>query len=385
MPTCASCASSRLILTGPRLELERFWRECIRVQREDSAGLASLDFEALVPMPLEIVATIRDVSDEALQAALAATGYEDWHDWSVAHWGTEDNVHTYSGRLIGDTIFDCVFQTSWSAPEPVLEVLAARYPGLSGAVLASELLLGECLIGEIRNGAFCSVRAACDRQVDMLINAFDEPGRIGELSVHALIEAIGSPLPGRAGGASASVPMRLTDILAALTRRTSRRLARTLWFERNALDLAAQLADGASARDLRENALAQADQAAGDVVCLLTDGRMRTQLDRKIVEMVTICLCTEAMWADADLGVLPLCRPLVEHAVLTFRSEDELWAWAALAMYRPGLILDLSDADTVKQGILDYAERLHAQLAAYLSDDRREQGVGVPSLGRAAA
>lgn len=385
MPTRATCASSRLVLTGPKIELERFRRECIRVQRDDPTGLPSLDFEALVPMPLEIVATIRDDSDEALQAASAATGYEDWHDWSVAHWGTEDNTLAYSGRLIGDTIFDCVFQTSWSAPEPVLEVLAARYPGLSGAVLASELLLGEYLIGDIRNGAFCSVRAACDQQVDMLINAFDQPGRIGELSAQALIEAIGSPLPGQAGGASASVPARLTQILPALARRTSRRLARTLMFERHALDLAAQLADGASARDLRENALAQADQAADEVVYLLTDDRMRTQLDRKIVAMVTTCLCTEAMWADADLGVLPLCRPFVEHAVLAFRDEDELWAWAALAMFRPGLLIDMSDADTLKQGILDYAERLHAQLAAYLSDDRREQGVGVPTLDRVAA
>ncbi|WP_437872255.1 hypothetical protein ACSD7O_00635 [Methylorubrum extorquens] len=70
---------------------------------------------------------------------------------------------------------------------------------------------------------------------------------------------------------------------------------------------------------------------------------------------------------------------------MAFRDEDELWAWAALAMFRPGLLIDMSDADTLKQGILDYAERLHAQLAAYLSDDRREQGVGVPTPNRAAA
>lgn len=348
-------------------------------------GLPSLDFEALVPMPLEILGTIRDDSDEAQQAALASTGYEDWHDWSVAHWGTEENAHAYSGRLIGDTIFDCLFATAWSAPEPVLEVLASRYPALSGAVLASELLLGECLIGEIRNGAFSSARAACDRQVNMLINAYDQPGQIGELSAHALIEAIGSPLPGQAGGPSASVPAHLSQILASLTRRTSRRLARTLMFERGVLDLSAQLADGVSARDLREHALAQVDQAADEVVYLLTDDRMRTQLDRKIVAMVTICLCTEAMWAEADLGVLPLCRSFVEHAVLAFRDEDELRAWAALAMFRPGLILDMSDAEALKQGILDYAERLHAELTAYLSDDQPEESLGAPTLDRAAA
>jgi hypothetical protein len=374
-----------LVLTGPKIELERFRRECIRVQRDDPTGLPSLDFEALVPMPLEIVATIRDDSDEALQAASAATGYEDWYDWSVAHWGTEDNARAYRDRLIGDTIIDCVFDTRLSAPEPVLEVLAARYPALSGAVLASELLLGECLIGEIRDGAFSSARAACDRQVDLLINAFDQAGQIGELSAQALIEAIGAPTVGQAGGASASVPTRLSQILPALARRTSRRLARTLMFERHALDLAAQLAEGANTRELRERALSQADQAAADVLCLLADDRMRTQLDRKIVAMVTICLYTEAMWAEADLGVLPLCRSFVEHAVLAFRDEDELRAWAAVAIYRPGLILDLSDADTLKQGILDYAERLHAELAAFLLDDWHEKSLNASALDRAAA
>lgn len=63
--------------------------------------------------------------------AIAETGYADWYSWSVVNWGTKWGAYAVS---ISDwtpehLIFE--FQTAWSFPEPIFEVLAARFPTLT--------------------------------------------------------------------------------------------------------------------------------------------------------------------------------------------------------------------------------------------------------------
>jgi hypothetical protein len=70
----------------------RFQHTCIRATPEENYDEECLDLGALVPMPAEIVATLGDDSAAAKQAALDATGFEDWYDWCVAHWGCKWNT-----------------------------------------------------------------------------------------------------------------------------------------------------------------------------------------------------------------------------------------------------------------------------------------------------
>jgi len=67
------------------------------------------------------------------KAALARIGAESWYDWSVDNWGTKWNArHTKieefpeeEGRV------DIQFDTAWSAPFPVFQAIAAKFPQLA--------------------------------------------------------------------------------------------------------------------------------------------------------------------------------------------------------------------------------------------------------------
>ena len=55
---------------------------------------------------------------------IAKTGFADWYDWSIANWGTKWNAYDHQ-RLTDSAIY---FETAWSAPTPVLEAMAAKFP-----------------------------------------------------------------------------------------------------------------------------------------------------------------------------------------------------------------------------------------------------------------
>ena len=51
-------------------------------------------------------------------------GSATWYDWRVEHCGTKWNAYSFE-RVDDDTI---MFETAWSAPHPVIDELAHRYP-----------------------------------------------------------------------------------------------------------------------------------------------------------------------------------------------------------------------------------------------------------------
>ena len=51
-------------------------------------------------------------------------GAPTWYDWCIEHWGTKWNAYE-NEQIDKDTI---VFETAWSAPEPVMAQLAKMYP-----------------------------------------------------------------------------------------------------------------------------------------------------------------------------------------------------------------------------------------------------------------
>jgi hypothetical protein len=68
---------------------------------------------------------------------LAETGYSNWHEWSIANWGTKWNAYDY-GLVTPPTDGRMVFKfdTAWSFPEPIFRRLAELRPNLVFAVIS---------------------------------------------------------------------------------------------------------------------------------------------------------------------------------------------------------------------------------------------------------
>jgi hypothetical protein len=60
--------------------------------------------------------------------AIAETGFADWHDWSVHHWGTKWNA--YDLRVTKEYPLEFSFDTAWDFPEPVFKTITREFPSL---------------------------------------------------------------------------------------------------------------------------------------------------------------------------------------------------------------------------------------------------------------
>ena len=74
----------------------------------------------------EIVPQPDDIIQESIVFGIDYDG-RDWYTWNTKNWGTKWNAYNQervreSGRLIFR------FETAWSPPHPVMEVLAAEFP-----------------------------------------------------------------------------------------------------------------------------------------------------------------------------------------------------------------------------------------------------------------
>lgn len=54
-----------------------------------------------------------------------------WYGWSIANWGTKWNAYDQENAAEHGLENTLIFLTAWSAPHPVLEALAEKYPELS--------------------------------------------------------------------------------------------------------------------------------------------------------------------------------------------------------------------------------------------------------------
>ncbi|MBL4543723.1 MAG: hypothetical protein JKP97_18350 [Rhodobacteraceae bacterium] len=129
----------------------------------------SVTFSKLVPMPAILARTgcgsakvdgktvqawieDRDAQGNRLQRApteaeaaeLAATGYDNWYDWSIARWGCKWDA-AQSDIDTGEDWLELRFHTPWGPPEPVLDALRARFPEITVTAFYHEP--GQCMAG----------------------------------------------------------------------------------------------------------------------------------------------------------------------------------------------------------------------------------------------
>lgn len=90
--------------------------------KNDEAGIGTIDFEKIIPMP-----------DNIFKGNLGPKEWElysknNWYDWSVANWGTKWNAYGFDPDTDYSKEKELRFLTAWSAPHPILEKLAKMFP-----------------------------------------------------------------------------------------------------------------------------------------------------------------------------------------------------------------------------------------------------------------
>jgi hypothetical protein len=70
----------------------------------------------------------RDHGQKRLRAFIE-TGFPDWYEWSIHHWGSKWNA--YHVRIATTEPLEFYFDTAWNFPLPVFAAIAARFPKLA--------------------------------------------------------------------------------------------------------------------------------------------------------------------------------------------------------------------------------------------------------------
>ena len=163
----------RINITGPAFELERLL-SCIRAPEGESER--TLDFEALRPMPDAIRATQEDDSAEAKDRARRVTGYQNWYDWSLAHWGTKWNSSAFQELVWEHERYACLIDTAWSYPKPIFWEMAREFPLLTIRVFSIEEGCGLAIVSDLRDGSCTSAEVAVSRKFRHLVYSPDPIG-----------------------------------------------------------------------------------------------------------------------------------------------------------------------------------------------------------------
>lgn len=149
--------ANQLLITGDKEKVEA----CLKAIANDKPRMA-IDFNKIVPMPA-ILLNVKKGSAEfthgpsgneypvpirvenwmedengkkrmingAEQAAIKATGFNDWYDWAIENWGTKWNASEATAESIMDGEAEIRFDTAWAPPAPILEALRKQYPELT--------------------------------------------------------------------------------------------------------------------------------------------------------------------------------------------------------------------------------------------------------------
>lgn len=349
-------AINRLILSGPTAEIERFRTTCIRLQRGHDTREINLDFEAIIPMPPAILATLDDRSSAASDRARAATGFDDWFNWSLVSWGTKWNASGLAILNAEPDLLDLTFDTAWNSPEPIFRALAEQYPHLRGYALGTDPAMDWAVFGLLDHGTYAS-RCADAAELGFLVEDCMLTAELSRTCAQALVQnwaTIASS--NHLGGAPLSPAAAATSaVKAALPGEVTVKLEFAGTYRAYSDSFCDFDADNV------------AGDTAIDVAFFKAQGRCRTDLDLELLEDLADTMRQEAACPssyDASLlGFLATAAGLAECC-----GEDRLRSWAAHVMYRPGVSIDMSDIASLRGGFVAYAGRLYEETVAYLKE-----------------
>jgi hypothetical protein len=371
--------TTRLTLAGPTDALDRFLGECVRVAADEGREKPTLDFETLVPTPEVIRATLdKDASEDAPRIAEEQTGHDGWYMWRVANWGSKWNSYEFDGGRISDTIYDCTFSTAWGCPQPVIRALAARFPMLCGTVVSGDPCNDWSVIGAFRNGVYRSTSCDFDPQIELLSSARFARGSFPGESARALIDELALPglLIGEDGHPSASGSA--ARVLEGLWQRVGCEVRDCFLFEQDAEELI-RIIDEDGIQAAVDQVSSCSPSSARNAAFLLEQDRLRTRLDRDLVEVLAWQLRDEALCRAELPEVAKFYHHRVTCHVLQGRTHDDLCDWACVAMYRPDIVLDLTSEDALRESVLTYADHLRRDVLDHLRNSAAAYGGPLPA------
>lgn len=132
--------SNTLTITGEQKMLDEV-RKFLEVKEGRYAS--PFCFDRIIPYP----EPFRTMDAEYAEGKLERDGFNmGGYDWRVANWGTKWDVGDDVDIDSGNGCLSYSFNTAWSPPTPVIERLAAMFPGLDLALHFEEQ--GACFAGD---------------------------------------------------------------------------------------------------------------------------------------------------------------------------------------------------------------------------------------------
>lgn len=361
-------AITRLGLSGPQYEMDRFISTCIRKPGELEP--ISFDFSGLIPMPEVIARTIKAADEETKQHALLTTGCQSWRGWSRIHWGTELNATSYREFLREPERFECSFETVWSYPEPVLRTLAAHFPQLTGYVFCSEGTEGWAYVGDLRGGHYTGTGMRITYKLQYLIHDAEAgacvplpspkplkplESKLNELKLDVSgmgmeAELFGVATPARAGQRIINVweaPYRHLPshhlALVNLADDAQALLEHLFWFS-----------DEEPTPDELDDDLVSFVGSVDRLELFLQERRCSTPVDRIVIEAVSYAIKTA--FGDPE-PARQILRDILPGRVDRF-DEGNLSNWASVAMYRSDRVLQTGGRAELLASVVHYGDYL---------------------------
>jgi hypothetical protein len=123
-----------LNITGPVKDVTAF------VALVSGGKLDAFDFNTVVPMPSELVGTIKGTGEndnpELNEQLVKKHGFSNWYDWCIANWGTKWGAYDvgewfHEGTCDGETATATItFTTAWEPPSNFLKRASVKFPAL---------------------------------------------------------------------------------------------------------------------------------------------------------------------------------------------------------------------------------------------------------------
>lgn len=344
----------RVSLAGPPEDIAEFRATCLRPQRYEKTNLRQFDFEALVPMPSEIEETLWDETDVTKQAAAQATGYDDWYEWSLDHWGVRQNASDFRPLLSCAGYEEFYFHTPWSYPEPIFEALAQHFPRLAGVIFGLDMSCHSGFVGSINAGRFSGLDTDASPKLVALTSTFI--GARPQRSAQAPQLFDDPPLPVTCGEDAVRLVntawCRLRSTLPAEQAGYTDFMTDLLGYRRWKLSGASEELLDQFVPDVRNRSF------------LTSDGRFRTATDQSLMSSLYDNLCVWNVDFDNQSAEDDWRRSVAY--IVAHQTEDELREWIFDATFRGVRPDRTDDLGALRQCLTQYAILLRRQVFEHI-------------------
>jgi len=246
-----------------------------------------------------------------------------------------------------------------TSPGPIFEAIAQQFPTLKGTVFAVEEDNQFGLAGLIADGAYTGIEVPVSRELRFIARESTSYDEVCSKSSQALVELHSNQSSSlEVANHDADGKTRVQQAWTAICSRIAPEFASRYGFR---TDVDAYLERLADPFDSAEDDVGSASHQA----FFEAEGRFQTEADQRLMSMIGHTLESELFVRSREDGTATWDREVRQLA--TGLDEKDLAEWAAHAMYRPGVTLDLTTTATQQASFATYAMMMRRQVLQYLA------------------